>query len=152
MNVNYKHTQTGILTLILMPIIALVIIGVASIEGWSWIPILVLGVITIVAILFGKLTIEVRDGWLQFWFGPGFIRQKFFLSEVVEAVALKNPWYYGWGIHWTPQGWLFNVSGFDAVEITLASGKHFKIGTDQPQTLEAVIRQGAGLTTVDRKK
>ena len=145
MNVNYKHSQTGILTLILMPIIALVIVGVVSIKGWSWIPILVLGIVASVAILFGKLTIEVKDGGLQFWFGPGFIRQQFSLSEVVEAVALKNPWYYGWGIHRTPHGWLFNVSGFDAVEITLASGKRFQIGTDQPQTLEAVIRQGAEL-------
>ncbi len=147
MNVNYKHTQTGRLTLILMAIIALVIIVVASIEGWSWTPILVLGIVAIVATLFGKLTVEVQDGWLKFWFGPGLIRQKFSLSEVVEAVALKNRWYYGWGIHWTPHGWLFNVSGLDAVEITLTSGQHFRIGTDQPQRLETVIRQGAGLSS-----
>ena len=35
---------------------------------------------------------------------------------------------------------MFNVSGFEAVELTLASGRAFRIGTDQPKELTAAIR------------
>ena len=32
----------------------------------------------------------------------------------------------------TQLGWMFNVSGLDAVELSLASGARFRIGTDRP--------------------
>jgi len=36
---------------------------------------------------------------------------------------------------------MFNVSGLDAVEITLISGKRFRIGTDKPnKVVEAIIQ------------
>ena len=46
----------------------------------------------------------------------------------------------GWGIHLSRFGWLYNVSGFDAVAITLVSGKRFALGTDEPQALLAALR------------
>ena len=39
----------------------------------------------------------------------------------------------------TPHGWLYNVSGWEAVEITLPSGKRFRLGTDEPRRLEQVL-------------
>ena len=42
-------------------------------------------------------------------------------------------------------GWLYNVSGFDAVELELASGKLCRIGTDEPGRLLHAIEQAAGL-------
>jgi hypothetical protein len=44
------------------------------------------------------------------------------------------------GIHLTPCGWLYNVSGFDAVAITLRDGRKFALGTDDPHGLVAAIR------------
>jgi hypothetical protein len=40
---------------------------------------------------------------------------------------------------------MFNVSGLDAVEITLKSGKHFLIDTAQPNKLTSASRQSLGL-------
>ena len=37
--------------------------------------------------------------------------------------------------------WIYNVSGFDAVEIIMKNGKIYRIGTDVPEELEAAIRQ-----------
>ena len=37
--------------------------------------------------------------------------------------------------------WIFNVSGFDAVEIKMENGKIFRIGTDEPKKLEHAILQ-----------
>jgi hypothetical protein len=40
----------------------------------------------------------------------------------------------------TPYGWLYNVSGFDAVAITLRDGRKFALGTDDPHGLTTAIR------------
>ncbi|MBS1223341.1 MAG: hypothetical protein H6R24_19, partial [Proteobacteria bacterium] len=56
---------------------------------------------------------------------------------------VRNSWLYGWGIHRTPHGWLYNVSGWEAVEITLASGKRLRLGTDEPGQLTQVLRAAA---------
>ncbi len=53
----------------------------------------------------------------------------------------ENPCYYGWGIRWTPNGWLYNVSGFYAVEIKMKTGKKYRIGTDAPNELEKAIKE-----------
>ncbi len=37
--------------------------------------------------------------------------------------------------------WIFNVSGFDAVEIRMKRGKIYRIGTDEPEKLETAIKQ-----------
>ena len=47
----------------------------------------------------------------------------------------------GWGIHLTPYGWLYNVSGFDAVAITLRNGRKVALGTDDPHGLVDAIRR-----------
>ncbi|MEK7656054.1 MAG: hypothetical protein AAB386_05245 [Patescibacteria group bacterium] len=37
--------------------------------------------------------------------------------------------------------WIYNVSGFDAVEIILKNGKIYRIGTDVPKELEVAINK-----------
>jgi hypothetical protein len=37
--------------------------------------------------------------------------------------------------------WIYNVSGFDAVELRMTDGRMYRIGTDEPHELEAAIRQ-----------
>jgi hypothetical protein len=63
----------------------------------------------------------------------------------IEAYrVVENPWYYGWGIRFTPRGWLFNVSGFSAIELQMKSGKLYRIGTDDPEGLAKAV--GEALT------
>lgn len=45
----------------------------------------------------------------------------------------------GLGIHLNRFGWLYNVSGIDAVAITLCNGKRFALGTDEPKKLCAQL-------------
>jgi hypothetical protein len=54
-----------------------------------------------------------------------------------------KPW-CGWGMWWIPQGWLWNVWGLSAVELSLASGRRFWIGTNEPEALHAAIRSVTG--------
>ena len=89
------------------------------------------------------LTVSIDEKYIGIKFGYGLFRKKFLLSEIVSVKQVKNHWYYGWGI----RGWLwpkmciYNISGFDAVEITLKNGKIRRIGTDDPNGLETAIKR-----------
>jgi hypothetical protein len=54
---------------------------------------------------------------------------------------VRNRWWWGWGIRRIGRGqWLFNVSGLDAVELSMKNGKTYRIGTDEPQRLCEVVQ------------
>ncbi len=87
------------------------------------------------SVLFGSLTVIVDDERVVARFGPGPLRFRYALADVRAARAVRNAWWHGWGIRLTPHGWLFNVSGLDAVELELKNGRRVRIGTDQPREL-----------------
>jgi hypothetical protein len=41
--------------------------------------------------------------------------------------------------------WIYNVSGFDAVELKMKNGKVYRIGTDESEKLESALQQSIGL-------
>ena len=90
---------------------------------------------------FVSLQVIVDGKYLRIKFGYGIYQKKFSLDDVMSAKTVKNHWYYGWGIRlWLwPKMWIYNVSGFDAVEIKLKSGRTYRIGTDEPKKLEQII-------------
>ncbi len=135
---SYKHTQRGTLILAaLLGVAALfIVLGLTMLKPfWFSVPILL-----VCAWLFHSLTIEISDRELRWRFGPGLIRKSVSLNEIVSAGPVRTG--LSWGIHWGPRtGWLYNVSGFDAVAVTLRSGKIFTLGTDEPEVLAKAIRQ-----------
>ncbi len=98
-------------------------------------------ILLICAIIFSKLTIKVDEETLQVRFGIGLIHKKVLLPEIVGCEPIRIRWWYGWGIHLTPYGWLYNVSGLHAVAITLRDGRRFALGTDDPQGLVDAIQR-----------
>jgi len=137
----YKHTQmTG--WAIIGPV------GIAIIATfYFWfaqghLASLIIGlVLLIVLFLFISLSVVVDDESIRTWFGPGLIRKRIPLSEVKSAEPVRNKWYYGWGVRYIPGGMMYNVGGLDAVELVFDNGGKFRIGTDEPQQLNAVIQQ-----------
>lgn len=106
-------------------------------------------VIVLLDVLFGSLTVIVTSASLACRFGMGLFRITFELADISDAVVVRNKWWYGWGIRSTPRGWMWNVSGLDAVMITRSNAKPFVIGTDEPQRLQHAILnavQGAAAT------
>ena len=97
-------------------------------------------VLALCAFLFHALTVEVSRNEVVAAFGPGVIRKRWRIDDIDEVRPVQNPWYYGWGIRLIPHGWMFNVSGLEAVEMQLKNGKKFRIGTDDPQGLTEAIR------------
>ena len=138
---RYEHTQVGYLIIVAISS-AMVLVGIVLANvGTNWIAIGVLVVMAIALVLFSSLTVVIWEEELEVRFGPGPIRKRFKLNEIESCQVAKNPWYYGWGIRLTPNGMLFRVSGFHAVEIKLRTGKRYFVGTDVPQELEEAIRQ-----------
>ena len=80
------------------------------------------------------MTIEISDTELTWHFGSGFERRTVSIDEVMSAEAVRMAW-NGWGIHYTPQGWLYNVSGYGAVCVTLRNGKRYCLGSDEPEVV-----------------
>jgi len=90
---------------------------------------------------FSTLNVMIDETHLRIKFGYGIFKKSFSLNEIVSVRIVKNHWYYGWGIrYWFwPKMRIFNISGFDAVEIKMVDNKIYRIGTDEPKKLEQVI-------------
>ena len=139
--VAYRHTQVGWWLLGALFVGASVVAFAASKVGWRGPALPVFAMLGAVAALFCTLTVEINPERLLLFFGPGLIRRSFPRGEIVGVEPVRNEWHYGWGIRFTAFGWLFNVSGLDAVELSLTSGKRVRIGTDEPRELAEAVRR-----------
>jgi hypothetical protein len=101
----------------------------------------VIVLLLLLTVLFRSLTVEVDDEELRHYFGPKFWKKTYLLQDIESIEQVRNSWIFGWGIRLTPHGWLYNVSGLDAVEITLRSDRKFRIGTDDPQGVLAAVSE-----------
>ncbi len=137
---RYRHTQIGYV-IITTFFVSVVVLDLAMLLGGTNVVLLPLTILLIiVGGLFAFLTIEVKDGVVRASFGPGLIHKTVRLEEVERCEIVTYPWYYGYGIRLTPRGWLYNVSGNQAVALILKNGRTIQLGTDQPEVLCQVIR------------
>ena len=143
----YEHTQAGwpmriafaaasvmLIVLAAMPELSddpappLVLIAAATFSaviGWTW----------------GALTVRIQDDQLQVRFGLGFPRKTLPLGEIAAVEVTRTTFLEGWGLRRTRRGWLYNVSGFDAVLLRLTSGRTLMVGTDEPRRLKTAIER-----------
>jgi hypothetical protein len=136
---SYRHTQIGLVVVaVLAASIALIAALALTTERHPAVLIVLLALVVALALFF-SLTVEIRGSELAVSFGIGFPRFTYQLSRAREVRVVRNPWYYGWGIHLTPDGWLYSVSGFLAVEIVFADGRKVRIGTDEPNALYQAV-------------
>ena len=98
--------------------------------------------LTFVTLLFYQLDTRIDNNYIYLRFGLGLIKKKIDLSEVKSVTKVRNKWWYGWGIRLTPEGWLWNIRGLDAVELRFEGDKRkFRIGTQHPEQLADAIRK-----------
>jgi hypothetical protein len=145
MGVHYRHTQVGWVILGVVAAMAAFIVYRLPGPPETPSPVPVLVVLALVAALFATLTVEVDREGIRLHFGVGLIRKRVSLAHVSGWQAVRNPWYAGWGIRLGPGVVLWNVSGFEAVELTLPGGRRFRVGTDDPRALVAAITQAKGV-------
>ena len=140
---EYQHTQWGYFAVPTFLVFAVVaILSVQADETSTWFGVFIVAfMVGLLAVVlhFSRLQVAVGDGRVTTAFGSGRPHRVYELSDVVAVRRVRNRWWYGWGVRKIPSGWMYNVWGLDAVELELTSGRRFRIGTDEPEELSAVL-------------
>jgi hypothetical protein len=136
---KYQHTQVGLaiifpIAITIVVFLVLLAAGVVPVPVWG--AALAVLIAPLMLALWATLTVSVDEKRLLARFGIGLIRKSIPLSRIASYQPVRMRWIHGFGIHYIPfRGWLYNVSGMQAVEIVTKSGKHTLIGTNEPETL-----------------
>jgi hypothetical protein len=155
---TYKHTQIGYLMLAVLLVVAVFyawLLSIIQAEGQlNGFVAAVIGIVIFILASFLKLTVTIDEQCVHLKFGYGIFCKSFPLADIASVKQVRNHWYYGWGIRlWLwPYMWIYNVSGFGAVEIVMMNGKIYRIGTDIPRELERAIRQSKSHKSKKKKE
>ena len=146
---HYENTQPGtfirVMTgswVVFFGVLAVVMLALGQKEaaiGLGVVTVMVAVINGIVFALFHSLTVRISRSEIALSFGVGLIRKQFPIGDISSASIVQNRWYNGFGIRKIRGGWLYNVSGFDAIEIQLKNERKYRIGTDQPKKLLAAV-------------
>ncbi len=137
---TYRHTQIGLALRVACMLGAVPMILAGALVGKALLLAPLALLFAALGWCFGALTVEVTRAELVWHFGGGLWRNSVARTDIVSATAETNPWWYGWGIHRTPHGWLYNVAGLRAVEVSLRDGTSFRIGSDEPERLARMLQ------------
>ena len=136
---TYAHRQYG------KALLAFATVGLLGLTGWlafvgELLPALIVSLFTVLLLaLFSWLTVEVHRDAVRLAFGLGWIKKSIPLDTIESAEIVRTRWWLGWGIRLTPEGWMWNISGLDAVRLHKTDGRAFTVGTDQPKRLKSAI-------------
>lgn len=145
--VKYKFTQFGTFSVITMlPIFIFILIMIFTIglkdpvQGSIFI---FAGVTFLICLLlFYKLTICIDDTFITLSLGIGLITKKYRLQDIKSCKPVRNSPFYGIGIRMIPNGWLYNVSGLGAVELSFKNKKSVvRIGSNDPGKVSDIINR-----------
>ena len=147
---RYRRTQIG------WAMLAALSVSVISVAVWDprllvgaegmglVVPVVTAAILAAAILLFCSLTVTVGAAHVTIRFGLTPVRKRIRLADVASFEAVRNPWYFGWGIQRYGPGWLYNVSGFEAIEIIRTDGKELRIGTDDTQGLIQALSAAVG--------
>jgi hypothetical protein len=89
------------------------------------------------------LTVEVDAERVQARFGIGLIRKSIPVAAIVRCEVVRTPSWWGWGMNWTPSGWLYNVSGRAAARIAMRGRRQVMVRGDEAERPKATIDAGS---------
>ena len=140
---DYDHTQTSPLFLLLAAIGIGFFVGGSQVDGQKLsITLFSIGAVWfLLALSFRQLTCRDEGAHLRISFGPlPIFRRKLLYSRLEKVKQNRSRLLDGWGIHLcTRGGWVWNLWGFDCVDIDFTGGKKLRLGTDDPEGLAAFL-------------
>ena len=136
----YQKTQLGWAILALLSWVLSFVLLALYVLGSSVPVYLFAAALVVIAYLFHSLTVTVTESELSWGFGPGVFGQRIPISAIANVSAVTNSWQHGLGIKITHDGWVYNVSGFKAIAITLHDGTQFRVGTHDQANLLACLK------------
>ena len=148
-----KYTQSGTFAITIFLLLIVLVTGrlILSLQtGGSEgiIHYVVLFSLIIGLLFFYKLTIQVDVTQVSFKFGIGLFGKSYNLSDIKSVRPVRNSLISGLGIRILFNGWLYNVSGFKAIELEFKSRSSVvRIGTDRPEEISEIINKLIGEET-----
>jgi hypothetical protein len=146
---GYDHTQKGIVHWLVF-VTGLFCLwtaatAVESMEHW-WVLLIAVALFFGLTPCFAHLRVRDLGDELEIAFGPVRAFKRTVRYDQVTDVAIgRSTLIDGWGIHRTPgRGWIWNIHGFRCVELDLRDGSRLRIGTDEPERLDAYLRTRIG--------
>ncbi|PIN73263.1 hypothetical protein COV20_03465 [Candidatus Woesearchaeota archaeon CG10_big_fil_rev_8_21_14_0_10_45_16] len=138
---QYKHTQIGYLMIVITAILLVFYTSLLIVVGSDPVILAIMLFIIFIVASFSTLTVSIDQKYLKIRFGYGLAGKQFLLKDIHSVKTVRNHWYYGWGIRvwFWPTMWIYNISGFDAIEMVMKDGRRYRIGTDQPKELEQAV-------------
>ncbi len=141
-NSHYRHVQIGWVSVGIMGVVAILLFEVGLVGTAPRIVLQFVALTLIIAaIVFSYQTIEVTDTEVVSRFALGIMPKRIPLDEITRVEFAPSTWFEGWGIRLTTRGWLYNVSGFGAVEFKMRDGNRMRFGSDDSSNLIAVVQQ-----------
>ena len=143
--VTYRRTQTVRLDVTASLYFGWVVVVIA-VAGWrvfvDIMPRLAIPLAVLAILFFGfrSLMVSVTLTHVELAYSSGWPSKRIERADIVTVEPLRMPWWYGLGIRLTPKGWMWSIWGRSAVLLTLANGRGFLIGTDDPGGLAAALR------------
>ncbi|MFO1415071.1 MAG: hypothetical protein U1F10_14425 [Burkholderiales bacterium] len=137
----YRHTQVGWRmlagTAVGMALATLLVANLspATRAAVPWLVAGMYGVLALGCLLFPTLTVTVDDEELRLSFGLGIVRTAVPLADIAGVDRVRVRVWWGWGLHWTPGGWLYNIGGRDAVKVAVRRGRGVLVGSDDADRL-----------------
>ena len=139
---NYHHAQTGLVGYLMVAIS----IGTASASTQAppdafWPLIAAATVCASLAACFWTLAIRVNHERIHVYFGPiPLFHTSRLVADLTGATASRSDLLDGWGIHRLPgRSPIWNLHGFDCVELSFRDGKRLRLGTNDLDGLLAAI-------------
>ena len=111
----------------------------ATLAAAPWLVYAMYGVLALGLLLFPSLTVEVDAEAIRLSFGLGLVSTRVPMADVVAADRVVVRVWWGWGLHWTPSGWLYNIGSRDAVKVVVRRDRGVIIGSDDADRLHAAI-------------
>jgi hypothetical protein len=140
----YRQTQVGWAVIVPLLLVIAVTVPLMFAADQLVMGLLVGGLFSTLLLVFGTLTLTIDVDAIEARFGIGLIKKRVPLAEIRGFEPATSPWYYGWGIRLYPGGRLYNVSGFESVELILTDGSRIRFGTAEPQAVCDALRGRLG--------
>lgn len=146
----YEHTQPGWPMRLSFAAGALIMLALAVAplpqggRAPTWVLLAGAALFVVIGWCFSSLTVRVSHDALKLHFGFGWPSKTVTLADIASTDVTRTTFWEGWGVHRTRRGWLYNVSGFDAVIVQRRDGTALLIGSDEAPRLKAAIERARG--------
>ena len=140
---SYPQLLVGFISLFAIVMYSMSVFVMRAEDGSGWLAIFILvwtSIVYLALLNFSRLTVAVTAGTISLKWRLGWPNKTIDRLTIAEAAPRRNAWWVGFGIRKVSHGWMWNVWGLDAVNLVLNDGRHFRIGTDDPEGLTTALQ------------